>query len=431
MIKTYEAVFDEEQNVGVYGISLVLNPAMESHFIALSKQSEVQFKEVSKEERKVVGLVLEPNKLIYRNDGNEEYNIVFNAETIKNLSYNFFKQNFQKNSTIEHNENNKIENVTFVESWIVEDRKTDKQQLYGFDYPEGSWLATLKIDNDEVWENYVKTGKVQGFSIDGLLSLKEVKMSKNQTLSGVDIWFSGSMLTKGKEVYKLDSEFLENGTHQLQSNVEIDVVNGVVTDIREVNFKSEINMSKEVLEETQKQTSILTELAQSIKTLFSKPEEKEVKLGEVKTADGTITIEYEGEELVAGVSAFIMAEDGTQVPVPVGEHPLEDGRVLVVTEDGIVAEVKEMVAEEPAPAQEPLSESAKNDAEIAKEIETAIKSILIKYSEMEAKVDAVIKENADLRVALSETPAKKRVNATPTQAGTKLTLAERINQKLN
>ena len=438
-MKTYEAIFDEEQNTGVYGISLVLNPAMEGVFVALSKQSEVQFKEVSKEERKVVGLVLEPNKLIYRNDGNEEYNIVFNAETIKNLSYNFFKQNFQKNSTIEHNENNKIENVTFVESWIVEDRKTDKQQLYGFDYPEGSWLATLKIDNDEVWENYVKTGKVQGFSIDGLLSLKEVKMSKNQTLSGVDIWFSGSMLTKGKEVYKLNSEFLENGTHELMTNVEIDVVNGVVTDIREVNFKSEINMSKEVLEETQKQTSILTELAQSIKTLFSKPEVA-VKLGEVKTADGTITIEYEGEELVAGVSAWIVAEDGTQVPVPVGEHPLEDGRILVVTDEGIVAEVKEAMPAEPAPAQEPMSAQpteAQRNAKSVEEITNVMTTIKTNFEsqderlkKVETKLAKVLEENEALRVALSETPAKKRVNATPTQAGTKLTLAQRIEQKL-
>jgi hypothetical protein len=218
----------------------------------------------------------------------------------------------------------------------------------------------------------VKTGKVQGFSIDGLLSLKEV------------------------------------------------------------NFKSEINMSKEVLEETQKQTSILTELANAIKTAFSKPEEKEVKLGEIKTADGTITIEYEGEELVAGVSAWINAEDDTRVPVPVGEHPLENGMVIVVTEEGLVAEVKEMVQEAPeqeAPAQEPMSETAKNDAEIAKEIETAIKSILIKYSEMEKKIDAVIKENADLKVALSETPATTRVKAVPTQVELK-TAKQRLFNKI-
>lgn len=428
MIKTYEAIFDEEHNTGVYGISLVENPAMEGLFVALNKDEKIQFKELNKEERKVVGLVLEPNKPIYRNNQGEEYNIVFSEQTIKNLSYNFFKQNFQKNSTIEHESENKIENVTFVESWIVEDVKTDKQQLYGFNYPKGSWLAVLKIDNDEVWNDYVKTGAVKGFSIDGLLSLKEVKMSKNQTNNGTDIWFSGTMLSQGSEVFKLNGEFLEDGNHILLTDIEIEVEQGIVK-----NLKS-INMSKEVLEETQKQTSILTELANAIKTAFTKEvKEVVVSFGSVKTADGQITIEYEGDDFVVGGSAWIMADAETKVPVPVGEHPLEDGRILVVTEEGIVAEIKEAVAEEeaPAPAQEPMSETAKNDAEIAKEIETAIKSILIKYSALEEKVDAVLKENAELKVALSQEPAKKRINAVPTQVDlSKMSSKERLFNKL-
>jgi hypothetical protein len=418
-MKTYQAVFDENANTGVYGISLVLNPAMEGSFIALSKQEEVTFKEVSKEERKVVGLVLEPNKLIYRNDGNEEYNIVFNEETIKNLSYNFFKQKFHQNSTIEHNIEQKIENVTFVESWIVEDRKTDKQQLYGFDYPVGSWLATLKIDNPEVWENFVKTGKVKGFSIDGFLSLKEVKLSKNQTTEGVDIWFKDAMITKGTEVFQLNGEYLNNGTHELMTKVEIDVVNGVVTDLREVNLKS-INMSKEV----EKQTSILERI------LLALTPSKEVKLGAIKTADGAVTIEYEGDSLTVGSEAYIMADDETKVPVPIGEHPLEDGRVLVVTEEGIVGELKEAVAEEVVTEEmeeETITEEAKQDAEIAKEIETAIKSILIKYEKVEKELETLKTENVELKTLLSQEPAEKKINSTATQVDlSKLTPLERF-----
>jgi hypothetical protein len=418
-MKTYQAVFDENANTGVYGISLVLNPAMEGSFIALSKQEEVTFKEVSKEERKVVGLVLEPNKLIYRNDGNEEYNIVFNEETIKNLSYNFFKQKFHQNSTIEHNPEQKIEDVTFVESWIVEDRKTDKQQLYGFDYPVGSWLATLKIDNLEVWENFVKTGKVKGFSIDGFLSLKEVKLSKNQTTEGVDIWFKDAMITKGVEVFQLNGEYLNNGTHELMTNVQIDVVNGVVTDLREVNLKS-INMSKEV----EKQTSILERI------LLALTPSKEVKLGAIKTADGAVTIEYEGDNLAVGSEAYIMADDETKVPVPIGEHPLEDGRVLVVTEEGIVGELKEAVAEEVVTEEmeeETITEEAKQDAEIAKEIETAIKSILIKYEKVEKELETLKTENVELKTLLSQEPAEKKINSTATQVDlSKLTPLERF-----
>lgn len=361
-MKTYEAIFNEDQTTGVYGISLVKKPAMEGSFIALSKQEPIQFKEVDKEQRKVVGLVLEPNKLIPRYDekSKEEYNIVFSENTIKNLSYNFFKQNFHKNSSLEHS--SKIEGVTFVESWIVEDVKFDKQNLYGFEYPKGSWLAVLKIDNEDIWNNYVKTGAVQGFSIDGLLELKEIN-------------------------------------------------------------KNDIKMS-----------DVLTEIKDLIKTAFSKKEE--VKLGAIKTADGSVTIEFDGDVLEVGIPAWIMAEDDTKVPVPIGEHPLEDGTILIVTEEGIVGEIKQPQTEEEAPIEEGMStetvsEKANQDTQIAKEIESAIKSILIKYSELEAKVDAVIKDNSELKLALSKTPAKTKINLTATQSDNNLTLIQRLNNKLN
>lgn len=356
-MKTYEAIFDENQTTGVYGISLVKKPAMEGTFIALSKQEPILFKEVDKEQRKVVGLVLEPNKQIprYNEDTKEEYSIVFSEETIKNLSYNFFKQNFHKNSTIEHA--SKIEGVTFVESWIVEDVKFDKQSVYGFEYPKGSWLAVLKIDNDDIWQNYVKTGLVQGFSIDGLLELKEINLSKKEN----------------------------------------------------------------------KMNEILTEIKEIMKTAFSKKEE--VKLGSIKTADGSVSIEYDGDVLEVGSSAWIMSDDETKVPVPVGEHKLEDGTVLVVVEEGIVAEIKPLeVQEEEAPAQ--VVEEASNDAAIAKEIESAIKSILIKYSEIETRLSKIESENKELKLSMSEKPAAKKINAVATQ-GTKLTLTQRINNKLN
>jgi hypothetical protein len=370
-MKTYEAVFDAEENSGVYAISLVENPAMEGIMIALSKQ-EIQFKEINKEERKVLGLVLEPNKPIYRNQGGEEFNIVFSEQVIKDLSYNFFKSGFHKNSTLEHDSKNKIEGVTFVESWIVEDSEKDKSANFGFSYPKGSWLAVMKIDNDDVWENYVKSGKVQGFSIDAMLSLKEV------------------------------------------------------------NLKSEFNMSKEV-EKTF--LDVLKDLPNQIKLALTP--QTEIKLGSIKTADEEVTIMYDGEMMAVGNPAWIEAEDGTKIPVPVGEHPLESGMILIVTEEGIVGELKEAPVEEEAPV-EPVAQAqstATSDAEQAQEIANAIKSILVKYSEVNEKIDSVIAENVELKkqvLELSEQPASKPVRATAVQVDlSKLTLKERLSYKLN
>jgi len=356
-MKTYQATFNPKVNGGVYAISLVENPAMEGLFIALSKQEEIQLKEV--EQRILMGLVLEPNKPIYRNQNGEEFNIVFNEETIKELSHGFFKAGSQSNSTIEHEAKQKIEGVTFVESWIVENPDIDKSTNFGFKYPKGSWIATMKVDSDEVWNDYVKTGKVQGFSIDAMISLEEV------------------------------------------------------------NLKSNINMSVE----TEKSfIELLKDLPNQIKLALTP--KQEIKLGSVKTANGELTIEYDGEALMVGQSAWITAEDGTKVPVPVGEHPLEDGTVLIVTEEGVVAEVKAVASEEEAMAEAPEAEGkVSNDAKIASEIESAIKSILIKYSEQEAKIVELSTQVEELGKA----PASKGIKQPDTNVNLSImTKKERI-----
>ena len=57
--------------------------------------------------------------------------------------------------------------MSVVESWIVEDEDKDKSRVYGLDMPVGTWMVSMKVNNDDIWENYVKTKKVLGFSIEG------------------------------------------------------------------------------------------------------------------------------------------------------------------------------------------------------------------------------------------------------------------------
>jgi len=361
-MKTYQAKYNPLTNKGVYGISLVENPAMEGLFIALSKDEKIQFKTVDEEQKILMGLVLEPNKPIYRNQNGEEFNIVFNEETIKELSYGFFKNNSHSNSTIEHDVKQNIQGVTFTESWIVENPTNDKSNNFGFSYPKGSWVAVMKVDSDDVWNDYVKTGKVQGFSIDAMLSLEEV------------------------------------------------------------NLKTNINMSEQA-----KTNSLLEKIL-----LAFNPAKTEIKLGEVMLMDGSVKIEFEGDVLEAGKSCWVTAEDGTKVPVPVGEHPLEDGTILVVVTEGIVEEIKPASepAGEPAPAQDLGNEDGKvsNDAKIASEIESAIKSILIKYSEQSKQIEDLQSQVAEL----SKQPASKPINGTPVQVDfSKMSAKERIFNTIN
>ena len=165
-----ELIIDDKEEVqGVDAISIVENPAIESDFIALKSQ-EIKMAEVDKEKRILMGAVLIPEKPIYRRNGENEYYIYFSKDTVNKASQLFFKNGNQSNWTFEHNK--AITGLTVVESWIVEDTTKDKSALYNLNVPVGTWMASVKVDDTELWQNFVKTGKVKGFSLEGYFADK-------------------------------------------------------------------------------------------------------------------------------------------------------------------------------------------------------------------------------------------------------------------
>ena len=80
----------------------------------------------------------------------------------------FLARGNQNNSTLEHEYS--LNGLSVVESWIVEDPQKDKSALYNLNVPEGTWMVSVKVNNEEVWQEFVKTGKVKGFSIEGYFS---------------------------------------------------------------------------------------------------------------------------------------------------------------------------------------------------------------------------------------------------------------------
>jgi len=170
-MKIIELILDEESiDAGVNAISIVESPAIESDFIALSKDQEIKLAEVDKEKRVLMGAALIPNKTIFRKNGEEEFYVYFSKETIAKTSQLFLKQGNQSKSTLEHQL--KLSNLTVVESWLVDDTEKDKSAYYGLSMPVGTWMVSVKVDNDAVWNEYVKTGKVKGFSIEGYFADK-------------------------------------------------------------------------------------------------------------------------------------------------------------------------------------------------------------------------------------------------------------------
>jgi len=169
-MKIIELIIDEDDDLnGIEAISLVESPAIHEDWIAL-KGNNLKLAELDKEKKLLIGALLIPNKPIYRKNKDEEYYIYFNRDTVSKASQKFLIQGNQNNTTLEHQHS--LKGLTLVESWLVEDVVHDKSRKYGLEVPLGTWMGAVKVNSDQVWEEYVKTGLVKGFSIEGYFADK-------------------------------------------------------------------------------------------------------------------------------------------------------------------------------------------------------------------------------------------------------------------
>lgn len=161
----------------LFAVSLVEDPAIESNFIALSKE-KVPIK-LQDEKRLLVGAALVPNKPIYRNVNGKEFYISFDEATIEKLAQDFLANDYQHNVTVEHQDN--VDDIVVVESWI-KTSENDKSVGYGLNEPIGTWFIGMKVNNDQIWQR-IKDGYYKGFSIEAIVGLDEFINNNNLQLS--------------------------------------------------------------------------------------------------------------------------------------------------------------------------------------------------------------------------------------------------------
>jgi hypothetical protein len=106
---------------------------------------------------------------------------------------------YQNNATYEHKES--VDGLTLVESWIIDSKQNDKSNHFSMDLPEGTWMGAIKVNNDVLWEDYVKTGQVKGFSIEGYFVDKLVQEEQEEDLS--------AEIEIGLELLKIKAELLK------------------------------------------------------------------------------------------------------------------------------------------------------------------------------------------------------------------------------
>jgi len=132
---------------------------------------------VDQEQQMVVGPLMIPDKLIFRLDEQgEPYYVFFSKDTIRQIAQKMMKDKHIDSVNLEHNPDDTVDGY-MVSTWIVEDEMKDKQQVYGFNYPAGTWFGQYKIEDMSVWEK-VKEGAIKGFSVEGFFADKFVQAKK-------------------------------------------------------------------------------------------------------------------------------------------------------------------------------------------------------------------------------------------------------------
>ncbi len=226
-MRIVELIIDEEAEMyGIDAISLVDRPAIELDFIAL-KEARVQFAEADADKRILIGPALVPDKPIYRKNGEDEFYVYFSKSTVRRAAELYLKHGNQANHTLEHEHT--INGLTVVESWMVEDKQKDKSAVYGLDVPVGTWMVAVKVDNEAIWQEWVKEGKVKGFSIEGYFADKLKKNQDDEMLAELTraiVKADGRTKSGKRVVMESYSDYPEAVKNNAQKGIDLNEKNG-------------------------------------------------------------------------------------------------------------------------------------------------------------------------------------------------------------
>lgn len=335
-------------DTGIFAISFVDTPANETNFVALNKRNHIKLA-LNKQKQILTGVVLIPDQLIYRYDTSlGEYYIKFTAQDIEKISHKMMRTGLAL-STTTHQHEAPLDGNYLTEIWLVADPKNDKANALGLgELPMGTLVASYKVEDTKYWSNQVLTGKVKGFSLEGIFNFNNVTMKKKANLAT-----NNPKLTAfGLALQKMGIPVVMEGETEAATE-----------DLVDEATKDEVNAGEPFL-------------------IFELADGSEVWVD----ADGFATL------------------DGEQMPA--GEHALTTGDFIVIDDEGnLVVTQSEADSVEPATAAADLAKQTK----LAKQ---RAKQFLNKANTKEAKIAALEKQLADLKKQPSAKKAEAKVDGT-------------------
>lgn len=350
----YEANIDmNDEETGMFVISLVDYPATCSNFLAFSKE-RLTYEIQDEEQRKVFGLVMGANLPIYRrNPDGYEYFIVYSRETIAKMAEKYFKMGLNNNVDTMHDFELE-EGITMTQMYIKDSEKGVSPK--GFEeFEDGSLFAEFHVENDEVW-NGIKEGTYRGFSLAGVFEVSEPKVEDNKqsiknsiqmklekikealrkllvefgtiaTDKGTLVWDGEDEIKEGDAVHSVDENGndvpVEDGDYTTEDKRIISIEGGKVVAIKEAEVEEPIeeepkeeetpieteeepkeNEEKEEEEEPKEdeKDAKIKELEDKIKELEAAIEEKDAKIKELEGKSAAKSAEEEFKETKSNLS---------------------------------------------------------------------------------------------------------------------------------
>jgi len=391
-IEVFELVIDTDDESGVTAIALVDQPAIESNWMAFSKQLEYKFNIKDEEKRIIEGYFMVADLLIPRiGENGEKFFVKFSAKTIEQIREKQSRLGLNNNFNLMHDPRQIAEGVYMLDNLIIDNERGKVAPKEFEKVPNGSLWGSAKVDNDEIWEQ-VKNGEFTGFSVEGMFKqLEPVTMDED-------------LINKLRET-------IQDFEKSIDDNVQL------------INKQTIDNMSKETLDKVKK--LIFGEEVKEVEAEAT-PEVTEIKLMSAELADGTMV----NIEPALEVGAVVTVEvEGEVAPMPNGEYPLADGTVVTVAE-GAITDIKEVEAEEeeameteatPEPVAETVTEAKirkiiestetvfnEQFAKLTEELET-VKAEFAKYKEeADTKEKAMFTAVEELANESSVAPIKKK-----------------------
>ena len=349
-MKLYDISIDPTDfETGLNAISLVENPAVEVDFLAFAKDESAVLQFADEERHIITGIALLADTPIYRiaPDGTEYY-VRFTKDCIRQLVEKYFKFGLTNSVNIEHKDNQFVDGVTMLESYIIDKERGICPSEFA-SAPDGSWVVSYKVSNLDVW-NKIKSGEVKGFSVQGLFRIIETKLemnsnkteeSEHQNKNNISLMsklkekikallmqyaavstdkgnliYNTDMLEVGSEVF-VEDENGENvpaadGEYVLEDGRTVEVEGGKVTEIKakeeETPAESEMKSAEEqMVDETSAETPAepempaenekVTALEERVATLEAQLADVIAKLAEIQTTPAASPAEEEFDNI--------------------------------------------------------------------------------------------------------------------------------------